>query len=108
MAGNNSCGSRSIAYGNMVHIVVSIDALLSDGTEGRFCNEADMRGAGSRIRRIVTRLRELSGREHDEITLRVPNVLRRVGGYNLDIYHPQRERPATNDEIGRAWGGEQV
>ena len=28
MAGNNSCGSRSIAYGNMVHNVLGIDALL--------------------------------------------------------------------------------
>jgi FAD/FMN-containing dehydrogenase len=35
MAGNNSCGSRSIAYGNMVHNVLAIDALLSDGTEAR-------------------------------------------------------------------------
>ena len=26
MAGNNSCGSRSIEYGNMVHNVVAIDA----------------------------------------------------------------------------------
>ena len=26
MAGNNSCGSRSIAYGNMVHNVLGIDA----------------------------------------------------------------------------------
>ena len=26
MAGNNSCGSRSIAYGNMVHNVLAIDA----------------------------------------------------------------------------------
>ena len=31
MAGNNSCGSRSIAYGNMVHNVLGIDARLSDG-----------------------------------------------------------------------------
>src|SRR6187401_3156628 len=31
MAGNNSCGSRSIAYGNMVHNVLGIDAWLSDG-----------------------------------------------------------------------------
>ena len=29
MAGNNSCGSRSIAYGNMVHNVRAIDAWLS-------------------------------------------------------------------------------
>ena len=27
MAGNNSCGSRSIAYGNMVHNVLAIDAV---------------------------------------------------------------------------------
>jgi hypothetical protein len=33
MAGNNSCGSRSIAYGNMVHNVLAIEATLSDGTE---------------------------------------------------------------------------
>src|SRR5450631_1733207 len=36
MTGNNSCGSRSIAYGNMVHNVHAIDALLSDGTMSRF------------------------------------------------------------------------
>src|SRR5471032_2520106 len=32
MAGNNSCGSRSIAYGNMVHNVAGISAWLSDGS----------------------------------------------------------------------------
>src|SRR6202167_2396876 len=31
MAGNNSCGSRSIAYGNMVHNVAAVQAWLSDG-----------------------------------------------------------------------------
>ena len=31
MAGNNSCGSRSIAYGNMVHNVLGAQAWLSDG-----------------------------------------------------------------------------
>ena len=31
MAGNNSCGSRSIAYGNMVHNVLGVRAWLSDG-----------------------------------------------------------------------------
>ncbi|MGA2344304.1 MAG: FAD-binding oxidoreductase, partial [Steroidobacteraceae bacterium] len=30
MAGNNSCGSRSIAYGNMVHNVIGLRARLSD------------------------------------------------------------------------------
>ncbi len=36
MAGNNSCGSRSIAYGNMVHNVAGIDAWLADGTQASF------------------------------------------------------------------------
>src|SRR5207244_1175877 len=31
MAGNNSCGSRSIAYGNMVHTVLAIDAATPAG-----------------------------------------------------------------------------
>ncbi len=35
MAANNSCGSRSIRYGNMVHNVRAIDALLADGTAMR-------------------------------------------------------------------------
>src|SRR6185437_884560 len=32
MAANNSCGARSLRYGNMVHNVRAIDALLADGT----------------------------------------------------------------------------
>src|ERR1051326_1534501 len=31
MAGNNSCGSRSIAYGNMVHNVLAIEAFTVGG-----------------------------------------------------------------------------
>ncbi|MBC7470158.1 MAG: FAD-binding oxidoreductase, partial [Ramlibacter sp.] len=31
MAGNNSCGSRSIAYGNMVHNVLGAQAWTADG-----------------------------------------------------------------------------
>src|SRR3954468_16304065 len=36
MAGNNSCGSRSIAYGNMVHNVLAIDACTVGGQRWRF------------------------------------------------------------------------
>ena len=36
MAGNNSCGARSIRYGNMVHNVRAIDAILADGSAMRF------------------------------------------------------------------------
>ena len=97
MAGNNSCGSRSIAYGNMVHNVVAIDALLSDGTAARFGPEAAMRGGGPRIRTLVDGLRGIGERERAEIEARVPTVLRRVGGYNIDIFHPRSERPYTPD-----------
>jgi FAD/FMN-containing dehydrogenase/Fe-S oxidoreductase len=95
MAGNNSCGSRSIAYGNMVHNVAAIDAILSDGTAARFAGERE--AAGERLQGIAARLREIALRERDEIERMVPKVLRRVGGYNLDIYHPQSQRPYTLD-----------
>ena len=97
MAGNNSCGSRSIAYGNMVHNVAAIDALLADGTAARFAREADMQGAAPRVQSLVAGLRAIGAREHDEIAARVPSVLRRVGGYNIDVFNPVSERPYTRD-----------
>ena len=36
MAGNNSCGTRSIRYGIMRDNVLAIDAILADGSEARF------------------------------------------------------------------------
>jgi len=36
MAGNNSCGTRSIRYGIMRDNLIAIDALLADGSEARF------------------------------------------------------------------------
>lgn len=95
MAGNNSCGSRSIAYGNMVHNVQSIDAWLLDGTEATFGDETRMRHSSPRIANIISRLYEIAEREKAEIAHRVPRVLRRVGGYNLDIFNPQSPRPYT-------------
>jgi FAD/FMN-containing dehydrogenase/Fe-S oxidoreductase len=97
MAGNNSCGSRSIAYGNMVHNVHAIDALLSDGTQARFGPESEMQSAPTRLRELTDRLRVIGARERDEIGRQVPHVLRRVGGYNIDVFHPQSERPYTSD-----------
>ncbi len=97
MAGNNSCGSRSIAYGNMVHNVLAIDAILADGTEARFGPLAAMDTSPSRIRGLVAALGAIGERERDEIARAVPKVMRRVGGYNIDIYAPQSERPYTAD-----------
>src|SRR5215467_12050089 len=53
MAGNNSCGSRSIAYGNMVHNVRAIDARLADGTTARFGPDAEMAGAPARVAALL-------------------------------------------------------
>src|SRR5260370_38946572 len=36
MAANNSCGSRLLRDGNMVHNVPAIDAILADGTSAHF------------------------------------------------------------------------
>jgi len=97
MAGNNSCGSRSLAYGNMVHNVVGIEARLSDGTEAWFGPEHAMREASPRVHALIGSLRELGLRERDEIERVVPKVLRRVGGYNIDVFNPQSVRPYTVD-----------
>jgi FAD/FMN-containing dehydrogenase/Fe-S oxidoreductase len=97
MAGNNSCGSRSIAYGNMVHNVEAIEALLADGTAARFGPESEMAGGSGRLRALVDGLRAIGERERQEIGARVPPVLRRVGGYNIDVFNPQSVRPYTAD-----------
>jgi FAD/FMN-containing dehydrogenase/Fe-S oxidoreductase len=97
MAGNNSCGSRSIAYGNMVHNVSAIDALLADGTTGRFGPDAAMRDAPAHVRQLVDGLRAIGARERDAIEANVPTVLRRVGGYNIDVFRPMSVRPYTAD-----------
>ena len=97
MAGNNSCGSRSIAYGNMVHNVLAIDAVLADGTEAWFGPEPEMTDGSARINKLLEGLRSIAVRECDEIERRVPKVMRRVGGYNIDVFLPQSERPYTAD-----------
>jgi len=87
MTANNSCGSRSLRYGNMVHNVRGIDALLADGTAawfGEVQGNFDDNAMPERCRDLVRRMRALHQREADEIEQRFPKVLRRVGGYNID------------------------
>ncbi|MDB5772705.1 MAG: lactate dehydrogenase, partial [Burkholderia sp.] len=98
MTGNNSCGSRSLHYGNMVHNVVSVDAWLADGVQATFTEfSAMLESASPRVRELAERIRTIAEREKDEIAARFPKVLRRVGGYNLDVFYPQSERPYTVD-----------
>src|SRR5207247_4582171 len=91
MAGNNSCGSRSIRYGNMVHNVLGIDALLADGSEFHFgaVPEDFSRLAGpAGYLGLAQKIRAIAEREAGEIEARWPKVLRRVPGYNLDMVAP--------------------
>ena len=93
MAGNNSCGSRSIAYGNMVHNVAAIEAFTATGERWKFgpMNDAS---APAGYADFVARLRALYEREKDEIEARFPKLLRKVAGYNLDHLGPPHANAA--------------
>jgi len=94
MAGNNSCGSRSIAYGNMVHNVLGINAWLANGQIAEFDQYANSSGVAKQLGDFV---KGLANTLQPEIEAHFPKVLRRVAGYNLDIFHPQSELPYTQD-----------
>ncbi|MCP4383916.1 MAG: FAD-binding oxidoreductase, partial [Hyphomicrobiales bacterium] len=87
MAGNNSCGGRSLRYGTMRDNVEAIDAILADDTALRFgeVDRADVISDGDAPGRSLSRdLLAIGEREAAEIAERFPGVQRRVGGYNLD------------------------
>jgi FAD/FMN-containing dehydrogenase/Fe-S oxidoreductase len=93
MTGNNSCGARSLRYGNTRENVLSIDALLANGEVAHFGPvNSDLSDipASSSLRAIAGDLLKIGAREADEIAARFPKVQRRVGGYNLDALVPGR------------------
>jgi FAD/FMN-containing dehydrogenase/Fe-S oxidoreductase len=98
MTGNNSCGSRSIEYGNMVHNVLAVDAVLADGAQGWFGPQPRMTQTG-RIADIVAGIERIARRESAEIIERVPRVLRRVAGYNIDLFNCQNPLAYTDDGV---------
>ena len=83
MTGNNSCGGRSLRYGMMRDNVLAVDAFLADGSEARFA-EAGAAGEPG----FVSDLLALGAREQAEIARKFPQVMRRVGGYNIDALVP--------------------
>ena len=87
MAGNNSCGSKSIRYGLMADNVRAVDAILADGTRHRFAPDTGEANT-PRIQALAWTLRDLGTREAGEIAARFPKQLRRVGGYNIDALTP--------------------
>jgi FAD/FMN-containing dehydrogenase/Fe-S oxidoreductase len=93
MVGNNACGARSLRYGNTRENVVSIDAVLADGTGAHFgpvARDLSDLPPTSPLPPLARDLLQLAAREADEIEARFPKVQRRVGGYNLDSLVPGR------------------
>ncbi len=88
MTANNSCGSRSIRYGTSRDNVLAIDALFADGSSGRFGPLAPGARAADLPADLVADLFDLGRREAGEIRAHFPNVIRRVGGYNIDALIP--------------------
>jgi len=85
MAGNNSCGGRSIRYGIMRDNVTAIDAVLADGRLARFgALDGDISGLDD----ILPALLRLGSENAGHILDHFPDLLRRVGGYNIDALIP--------------------
>ncbi|HEX3574054.1 MAG TPA: FAD-linked oxidase C-terminal domain-containing protein [Rhodopila sp.] len=102
MAGNNSCGSKSIRYGLMADNVRAIEAILSDGSQHRFGHIPDNLGERipATVADLIQRLRVLGAAEAEEIAARFPKQLRRVGGYNIDALTPAA-RASGRDNLAR-------
>jgi FAD/FMN-containing dehydrogenase/Fe-S oxidoreductase len=96
MAGNNSCGGRSLRYGTMRDNTLSMDAALADGTRLHFGEvPRDLAGVSASVNAsdngvaLFRDMLALGAREAAEIAEKFPKVQRRVGGYNLDALVPR-------------------
>jgi FAD/FMN-containing dehydrogenase/Fe-S oxidoreductase len=91
MAGNNSCGGRSLRYGTMRDNTISMEAALADGNLLQFTTVprdiARLNADEPRLA-LFRDLLALGEREAAEVAERFPHVQRRVGGYNLDALVP--------------------
>ena len=90
MAGNNSCGGRSLRYGTTRDNVHAIDAVLADGTGMHFGEiSTDFSGLNDPAeQKLVAKLLGIGAREAGEVAADFPQVQRRVGGYNIDALNP--------------------
>src|ERR1700726_4026495 len=92
MAGNNSCGGRSLRYGTMRDNTRSMDAALADGTLlhfGEVPRDLAAVNLGHTGLDLFRDMLDLGEREAAEIAAKFPKVQRRVGGYNLDALVPR-------------------
>ena len=103
--GNNSCGAHSIIYGKTVDHVKEMKIVLSDGTVAKiseltsdqFTSKKDLPGLEGNIYREIV---SIASSNKDEIEKRFPKILRRVGGYNLDLIQDQKSLNISNLMVG--------
>ncbi len=93
MSANNSCGSRSLYYGNMVHNVLAIEAILDDGSIFNFDqinkNYLATKNNQDRLYKIIDKFIDVRQQVGSEIDANWPTTQRRVGGYNIDLIDPE-------------------
>jgi FAD/FMN-containing dehydrogenase/Fe-S oxidoreductase len=89
MAGNNSCGGRSLRYGTMRDNTRAMDAALADGTILHFGEVSRNTAATEAGVALFRDMLDLGEREAAEIAEKFPKLQRRVGGYNLDALVPR-------------------
>jgi FAD/FMN-containing dehydrogenase/Fe-S oxidoreductase len=96
MIANNSSGTRSVIYGKTIDHVLELKVVLADGTLLQLgpmqpplwyakSQQHDREGE------VCRSLRHLADVHAAEIERRYPKILRRVGGYNLDRFTPDRD-----------------
>src|SRR6202011_2641294 len=92
MAGNNSCGGRSLRYGTMRDNTLSMEACLASGTMlhfGEVARDLAQLNPSDHGLDLFRDMLALGAREAAEIAEKFPKVQRRVGGYNLDALVPR-------------------
>ena len=92
MSANNSCGSRSLYYGNMVHNVLAIEAILDDGSISTFDhidkNFLSTKNDQDKLYKIINKFIDVRKNVSSELNEHWPTTQRRVGGYNIDLIDP--------------------
>ncbi|MEU8198354.1 FAD-binding oxidoreductase [Microbispora amethystogenes] len=94
MIGNNSCGTHSLAAGKTVDNIEELEILTFDGTRMRVGATGDdelecVIAAGGRRGAIYAGLRHIRDTYADAIRRGLPDIPRRVSGYNLDALLPE-------------------
>jgi len=110
MVGNNSCGSHSLVYGSTRDHLISVKALLSDGSEAEFsavspeglkakCDLQTLEGAI--YRNITTILSDPANQANIRREYPDPAIHRRNTGYAIDLLLDTA--PFTKDEGRGTW-----